>query len=391
MQKDLIQKQVGLINQLLMNQVIEDSYIFDSYTHVLAFPGKQFLFICQKAPHIGLCFIKDEIKCQHFASMAHEVDLVFKNGIFKGLRFSEENRVLTLYLEDKQILFEMRACGKKQVIKGKVLHDLTSAPIELDDQEDLVLQKYKQDLCGYIFKNVTAYFLKLQKQVASFKNELEMLPAILEKQQEGLLFILEHQTQIFSKDQHFLDTFKKYDINYLLPYGTILKKAYKKIHKLETQKQILPKLIALYEKKLEAPYKAPIIKTEFEKKEHKQSRVFFTSHKEKIRVARSDKDADILTFKEAYGHYYWFHVDQYPGAHTVIFSSQPTQEALETARFLAKYYSKAKDKPECDVIQTQVKFLKKGKKKGEVYVLQKQIVRVKQDSDLEKKIFANLI
>ena len=233
-----------------------------------------------------------------------------------------------------------------------------------------------------------AHFLKIKKQIIFFKSELENLPLRQLAEQETLLFILEHQKEIESKDKQFQDLFKKHHINFLLPYGTILKKAYKTIHKLEKQEKLLPKLISSFETKLKASYVIIKPPNEQEKKEKKQARIYFTSLNEKIKVAKSDKDADILTFKEAHGNYYWLHVDNYPGAHTVIFSDSPSAEAFKIARFLAKHFSKAKQKPECDVIETQVKFLKKGKKLGEVYVSKKNVVVVKHDIELERKLFS---
>lgn len=390
MQKDLFKKQIKLINQCLMSKQIQNVFILDGLTHLFEFPNKQFLSLCQKAPHLGICLLQDEKELMHLEAMPHENDKSIRGLYFRGLTFNEVSNILVIHLDYKDLLFEMAHNGQKKVIEKEVFILEPSCKIELTFEEKNSVQKYTSDLLAYLFKEVRNYFSKIEKQINLFKQKLDTMPVALESQQEAILFILEHQREIEAKDKQFSSLFEKHKVNFLLPYGMILKKAYKAMHKLEKEKEFLPKLILSYEKKLQGPYIAPQIKTEAEKVEKKKARVFYTSLNEKIKVAKSDKDADILTFKEAHGNYTWLHVDNYPGAHTVIFSDKPSTEAFKMARFLAKYYSKAKQMPECEVIETQVKFLKKGKKPGEVYVSKKNVVQVKHDIELEKRLFSKL-
>lgn len=387
MQKDLLKKQIMLVNQCLINKQIQNVYILDGFTQLFEFPNKQFLSLCQKAPHLGVFLLNDEKELTHLKTMPHENDKSLKGLFFRGLTFNEVSNTLIIHLDYKDLLFEMAHNGQKKVIEKEVFILDPSLNIEFTFEEKEAVQKYISDLLAYLFKEVRNYFSKIKKQINLFKHQLDTMPGAIASQQEAILFILEHQREIEAKDKQYLSLFEKHKINFLHPFGIILKKAYKAMHKLEKQKEFLPKLILSYEKKLQGPYIAPQLKTEAEKVEKKKARVFYTSLNEKIKVAKSDKDADVLTFKEAHGNYTWLHVDNYPGAHTVIFSSNPSDEALNIARYLAKYYSKAKDTSECDVIETQVKFLKKGKKPGEVYVSKKNVVQVKHDTKLELKLF----
>lgn len=390
MKKELIQKQIAFINPLLCNQRIEEVIILDAYNFIVKITPSKYLVICQKAPHIGIAFFENQPEFKHLETMLHKKEISLKDLSFKGLNFNEKEGVIHLYLDKKTIVFEMKHCGNRRLDGFKNDSLAIATTVLLTQQEQDLLEKYKDKLLAYLFKEVRLHFLKIQKQIDIFKKDLAAIPLLVDKHQENLLFILERQKEIEARDKQFLDLFKKHEINFLLPYGVILKKAYKLIHKLEKQKQVLPKLISIYEEKLKQPYFVAPIKTDLEKLEKKQARVFFTTSHEKIKVARSDKDADILTFKQAHGNHYWFHVDSYPGAHVLIFSSKPTEEAFIIARFLAKHYSKAKTLPVCEVIQTQVKFLKKGKKAGEVTVGKKNVVEVKHDIFLEKKLFSQI-
>lgn len=390
MQKDLVKKQSKLVNDCLLNKQIQNVYIIDGFTQLFEFPNKQFLSICQKAPHVGVCLLKEALDLSHLQSMPHENDTSLRGLIFRGLTFNEISNVLIVHLDYKDLLFEMSHKGQKKIIEKEVFILDPSLNVELTFEEKKAAQKYTTDLLAYLFKEVRSYFSKIEKQINLFKHQLDNMPIEMNRQQDAILFILEHQKEIEAKDKQFSSLFEKHKVNFLLPYGMILKKAYKAMHKLEKQKELLPRLILSYEKKLEAPYIAPQVKTEAEKVEKKKARVFYTSLNEKIKVAKSDQDADVLTFKEAHGNYTWLHVDNYPGAHTVIFSSNPSDEALKLARYLAKYYSKAKDQEECDVIETQIKYLKKGKKPGEVYVSKKNVVQVKHNISFEKKIFSKI-
>lgn len=391
MKLDLLTLQISTINDLLQGKNLLNALCYDNHTFILTFSSEIYVVVCLKAPHIGLYLFSDEKEFRYLKSMQHMTDLPYKGELFQRIIFDERCSELLILFEKKILVCELKHNGLIHEISDLKIVNNENDYSCITEKQISEITKQQQSFLAYLFKDVRAYFLKIQRQINLFRMQLQNLPQMLHLQQEIIVFILEHQKQIESKDETFRDLFHKYHIDVLLPFGVIVKNAYKMMHKLETQKEHLPKLIESYEKRLETGYQAPKIKSSSEKLEKKHSRVFFTSTKEKIKVAKSDKDADTLTFKEANGNYFWLHVDNFPGAHTVIFSANPSEEALKIARFLAKFYSKAKDKPSCDVIETQIKFLKKGRKPGEVYVSKKRIIRIQHDKNLEKLLFPSII
>lgn len=84
----------------------------------------------------------------------------------------------------------------------------------------------------------------------------------------------------------------------------------------------------------------------------------------KIRVGKTGKANDILTFKLARGRDYWLHVDGYPGSHVVIFleeNDEPDEETLKDAECLALHYSQAKKFGEGEIVRTRCKHVKRPK------------------------------
>lgn len=63
------------------------------------------------------------------------------------------------------------------------------------------------------------------------------------------------------------------------------------------------------------------------------------------RVGRTDRDNDLLTFKESFPQDWWLHAKGCPGSHVVLHhpeASDPPKEVMQAAGRLALQYSKAK-------------------------------------------------
>ena len=82
----------------------------------------------------------------------------------------------------------------------------------------------------------------------------------------------------------------------------------------------------------------------------------------KIEVGRNNIQNDYLTFNVARYNEYFFHVKDFPGAHVLVHSTEPLQEAtIRMAANLAAYYSKARFSSTVPVDYTLIKNIKKPK------------------------------
>ncbi|NLC54630.1 MAG: fibronectin/fibrinogen-binding protein [Erysipelothrix sp.] len=78
-----------------------------------------------------------------------------------------------------------------------------------------------------------------------------------------------------------------------------------------------------------------------------------------IRVGKNNIQNDYVTFKASSKKDYWFHVQDYHGAHVVVATNNLTTEVTDLAASLAAYYSKAKASSNIPVNFTQIKNVKK--------------------------------
>ena len=69
--------------------------------------------------------------------------------------------------------------------------------------------------------------------------------------------------------------------------------------------------------------------------------------------------------------YWWFHVDEHPSGHCVVFSDILNRENIIFAAKLVKEHSKLKLNNKVKIIYTQIKNIKKTKICGQVIILNK--------------------
>jgi predicted ribosome quality control (RQC) complex YloA/Tae2 family protein len=102
----------------------------------------------------------------------------------------------------------------------------------------------------------------------------------------------------------------------------------------------------------------------------------------RILVGKSSRGNDYLTSRLASPEDTWFHVRDYPGAHTVLKAagpvSEPPMEILQAAAEAAAYHSAAREESMVDVAYTLRKHVRKikGRPSGQVLVPKSKTVRV---------------
>lgn len=104
------------------------------------------------------------------------------------------------------------------------------------------------------------------------------------------------------------------------------------------------------------------------KKQEKRSQPehFTASDGTSILVGKNNLQNDRLTMKTAKKTDYWLHVQNIPGSHVIVQSSEPTEETIEEAAKLAAYFSKYRFSSSVPVDLVQVKHIRKpnGAKPG---------------------------
>lgn len=118
--------------------------------------------------------------------------------------------------------------------------------------------------------------------------------------------------------------------------------------------------------------------------ERKGWRSFIGSGGEVIRVGRSARDNDILSFRQARGSDLWLHVRNYPGSHVVV-SLRKGQavhpETLLEAASLALHYSEARAETQAEILYTPIKYVHrlKGGAPGQVQLQQSKTLALRQE------------
>ena len=120
-------------------------------------------------------------------------------------------------------------------------------------------------------------------------------------------------------------------------------------------------------------------------------RVYRTSGGLEVRVGKTSKDNDVLTFRHASPEDVWLHARQVPGSHVVLRWSEegaPPARDLEEAAVLAALHSKARSSGTVAVDWTRRKYVRKprGAPPGRVTLLQAKTVFVQPDAGLEEKM-----
>ena len=101
-------------------------------------------------------------------------------------------------------------------------------------------------------------------------------------------------------------------------------------------------------------------------------------------VGKSDAGNDYLTTKLAAGNDWFFHIEGYPGSHTILRTGgrkDPPQESVLEAAELCVHFSKMKDASKVDVHVVPIKNVSKpkGAKPGLVYVSQGKTIGLRRD------------
>ena len=120
-------------------------------------------------------------------------------------------------------------------------------------------------------------------------------------------------------------------------------------------------------------------------------RKYKTSDGLEVWVGKSDEGNDYLTTKLAAGNDWFFHVDGYPGSHTILRTAgrkDPPQESVLEAAELCAHFSKLKDATKLDVHVAAIKHVNKpkGAKPGLVHVSHGKSVGLRRDPARLKRI-----
>jgi predicted ribosome quality control (RQC) complex YloA/Tae2 family protein len=120
-------------------------------------------------------------------------------------------------------------------------------------------------------------------------------------------------------------------------------------------------------------------------------RAYRTSGGLEVRVGKTSKDNDVLTFRHASHEDVWLHARQVPGSHVVLRWSEegaPPARDLEEAATLAALHSKARSSGTVAVDWTRRKYVRKprGAPPGRVTLLQAKTVFVEPDASLEERM-----
>ncbi|MBV9109142.1 MAG: DUF814 domain-containing protein [Gemmatimonadetes bacterium] len=120
-------------------------------------------------------------------------------------------------------------------------------------------------------------------------------------------------------------------------------------------------------------------------------RVYRTSGGLEVRVGKTSKDNDAVTFRHASPEDVWLHARQVPGSHVVLRWSEegaPPARDLEEAAVLAALHSKARSSGTVAVDWTRRKYVRKprGAPPGRVTLLQAKTVFVEPDAALEERM-----
>jgi uncharacterized protein (DUF2267 family) len=393
MQLNFINKQLSKIVPRLIGKKIQkiesyEDFIFRFFIHDL----DEVLYFSLKKPFLFFDLIEKDnpinaVNFQDFKCSKKTFLEKIKSGFFNP----EENWI-HLALEDHDLIIDFRDNGCIKFASKSAEKSPINTAVLLDDQETKYLDHVKAELAKFLTKEKTRFLERQKKTIQKLEEELKSLDKKIQVFTEKIAFMYQFQNNWDSKEPEFIKEKEKFLISLRKNFGEELNKTYKDLKKLQKKKTKIPLVIEEYKKKLLKPsISSSVNKTLGEKKQKAFCRIFYTSLNEIIWVGRSAKENDAISFKYSNGNDLWFHASDYPGAHVVIHHQNPSTEAINKARLLAKYYSKAKDEKKAEVVETQVKYLKKGKALGEVMLSKQKVVLVEHDPELISQLFSNLL
>ena len=105
-----------------------------------------------------------------------------------------------------------------------------------------------------------------------------------------------------------------------------------------------------------------------------------------ILVGKNNRQNDLVTFKHAQHHDFWFHTKDIPGSHVILRTGEqePSLAAIETAANFAAYFSKAGQSTKVPVDYTRRRYVKKpsGAKPGFVIYDHQHTIYITPDKNL---------
>lgn len=108
-----------------------------------------------------------------------------------------------------------------------------------------------------------------------------------------------------------------------------------------------------------------------------------------ILVGKNNRQNDIVTFKQAQHHDFWFHTKDIPGSHVILRTGElePSLAAIETAANFAAYFSKAGQSTKVPVDYTRRRYVKKpsGAKPGFVIYDHQHTIYITPDKSIIEK------
>jgi predicted ribosome quality control (RQC) complex YloA/Tae2 family protein len=111
-----------------------------------------------------------------------------------------------------------------------------------------------------------------------------------------------------------------------------------------------------------------------------------------VLMGRTGKENDLVTFKVAAPHDFWFHAQGFAGAHVVVRNpsrlGRLPEPTARQAAMLAAFHSKARGSARVDVIYTQRRHVRKGKNQppGKVLVRKHETIQVSPEMPFDQEI-----
>lgn len=276
-----------------------------------------------------------------------EVDKILKLELKKNKKKLDK---LRQDLQQAQNAKEFQYFGDMLLTYGQEIDQLTNPLLLFDDQINQIVS-IPIDIRYNVFKNASLYYKKYQKaKVAQ------------EKVQQQIDLTL-NQIDYLESIAFFVKTADDWNMKEieeeLSNQGLMRKKEVIKVNK-KAKKKVEKKYLPLqYE------YQGIL-----------------------IAVGENNLQNEYLTFKMAHKNHYFFHVQQFHGAHVVVFVDQLNESLIRMAANLAALHSEAKDSSSVAIDYTQIKNIKKipGGKPGKVLINKQKTIYIDPNKELLKNL-----
>ena len=285
--------------------------------------------------------LQSERQRQRIASVDKVVKLELKKNKKKLDKLAQD-------FHQAQNAKEYQYYGDMLLTYGQEIQKITN-PLPLFDPETNQLVAIPMDIRYNLFKNASLYYKKYQKakvaqekiqqQIALTKTQIDYL--------ESIAFYIKEADEISMKQIE----------EELIEQGLLRKKAnYSSKNKKKIEKKYMPLQYQLDEIK--------------------------------IAVGENNLQNEYLTFKMAHKNHYFFHTQQFHGAHVIIFTDTLNEKLIRTAANLAALHSEAKDSSSVAIDYTQVKNVKKipGGKPGKVLINKQKTIYIDPNVELLKDL-----